>query len=146
MIFFMSSEFDGRFDDFEEPFRIVQNDIEEKIKANLENNDYEKDVEDFGIIPIIMKFGDEMDGEVWYKERLLFKKKKKEADIRLRIDYDTFVKGDNQTKKLLLIDNIIKSIEALSKKTKDFKAEELISDILSLFDLKREDLINSQAE
>ena len=146
MIFFMSSEFDGRFDDFEEPFRIVQNDIEEKIKANLENNDYGKDVEDFGIIPIIMKFGDEMDGEVWYKERLLFKKKKKEADIRLRIDYDTFVKGDNQTKKLLLIDNIIKSIEALSKKTKDFKAEELISDILSLFDLKREDLINSQAE
>ena len=44
------------------------------------------------------------------------------------------------------MDNIIKSIEALSKKTKDFKAEELISDILSLFDLKREDLINSQAE
>ena len=82
-----------------------------------------------------------MEKEGWYKEKVQFKKKKKDADIRLRIDYDKFAKGDENTKKLLIIDNVIKSIRELSKKAKnDFNAKQLEDDILSLFDLKVEDL------
>ncbi|MHC4552292.1 MAG: Imm44 family immunity protein [Planctomycetota bacterium] len=140
MIFFMSSESDRRFDDFEEPLRRIRNEIEEKIKKYIENKDYGNEVSELSIIPIIVKFNKQMEEEGWFKERKLFKRKSKEADVRLRIDYDRFVNGNNNVKKMLLIGNIIKSIEALSSKARDFKAQELVNDILKLFGLNREDL------
>jgi hypothetical protein len=140
MKFFMSSESDSRYDDFEESLRKIHNEIEKQVKNALEGNDYGNDIEQFGIIPIIIKFDEQMEKDGWFKDRVLFKRKKKEADLRLRINYDKFVKGNEETRKLLLIDNIIKSIEALSKKAKDFKAEKLSNDILQLFNVKKEDL------
>jgi hypothetical protein len=136
----MSSESDRRFDDFEEPLRRIRNEIEEKIKKYIENKDYGNEVSELSIIPIIVKFNKQMEEEGWFKERKLFKRKSKEADVRLRIDYDRFVNGNNNVKKMLLIGNIIKSIEALSSKARDFKAQELVNDILKLFGLNREDL------
>jgi hypothetical protein len=140
MKFFMSSESDSRFDDFGESLRKVHNEIERQIKNALEGTDYGSGVESFGIIPIIIKFDEQMEKDGWFKERVLFQRKQKAADLRLRINYDKFVKGNEETRKLLLIDNIVKSIEAFSKRTKDFKAEKLIQDILSLFSVTREDL------
>jgi hypothetical protein len=140
MKFFMSSESDSRYDNFGESLRKVRNDIERQVINALGGNDYGKDVESLGIIPIIIKFDEQMEKEGWFKERVLFKRKQRDADLRLRINYDKFVKGNDDKKKLLLIDNIIKCIEALSKKAKDFNAEKLIADILSLFNLRKEDL------
>ena len=140
MKFFMSSESDSRFDDFEESLRKVHNEIERQIKNALEGNDYGSGVETFGIIPIIIKFDEQMEKDGWFRERVLFQRKQKSADLRLRINYDKFVKGNDETKKLLLIDNIVKSIEAFSKRAKNFKAEKLINDILQLFNIKKEDL------
>lgn len=82
-----------------------------------------------------------MEKEGWFKERILFKKAKNQGDIRLRVNYDKFVKGDDNTKKLLLIDNVIKSIRELSKKIKSgFNAKQLEYDILKLFNLTIVDL------
>ncbi|MHC4926792.1 MAG: Imm44 family immunity protein, partial [Planctomycetota bacterium] len=103
MIFFMSSESDRRFDDFEEPLRRIRNEIEEKIKKYIENKDYGNEVSELSIIPIIVKFNKQMEEEGWFKERKLFKRKSKDADVRLRIDYDRLVNGNNNVKKMLLI-------------------------------------------
>lgn len=141
MKFFMSSESDSRYNNFQDDLRIIRNEIENKIKNFVENKEYGTELEDIGMIAIIIKFNEEMENEGWFKERVLFKKSKKDADIRLRVDYDKFVKGDNEKKKLLLIDNVIKSIRAISKKAKkDFRAQELENDILNLFNLSVKDL------
>ena len=54
-----------------------------------------------------------------------------------------FVNGDEVLKKMLLIDNVIKSIRALSNKVKkDFNANEMENDILELFNLTNIDIEN----
>lgn len=138
MKFFMSSESDGRYDDFEEPLRIISNEIEDTIKPFIEERSYGEDVTDISIISVIIK--PDLAKEGWFKERVLFKRKAKDADLRLRIDYDKFVKGNDETKRLLLIDNIMKSIEKLSVKTKDFDSKKLQEDILSILNVTWEEL------
>jgi len=143
MNFFLSYEIDGRYENFDSELRKIGINIENKIKECLKKNDYGNEVMDLTVIAIIIKFNEQMDKDGWFKERVLFKKNKKEADIRLRIDYNKFVKGDNKVKKLLLIDNIIKSINALSAKAKiDFNAKKLEEDILKLFKVKLKDIEN----
>jgi hypothetical protein len=137
----MSSESDNRYVDFQDDLSRISNEIENKIKNYVVDKEYGTELEDIGVIPIIIKFNEEMEKEGWFKERVLFKKSKKDADIRLRIDFDKFVKGDTEKKKLLLIDNVIRSVRAISKKAKkDFRAHELEADILKLFNLTAKDL------
>lgn len=141
MDFFMSSESDGRYDNFEESLRITSNEVELQIKNFVKDKSYGNEIQDLSIIPIIIKFDENMEKEGWFKERILFKKAKNQGDIRLRVNYDKFVKGDDNTKKLLLIDNVIKSIRELSKKIKSgFNAKQLEYDILKLFNLTIVDL------
>jgi hypothetical protein len=137
----MSSESDSLYDNFEDILRKISNEIAEKIEDFVKDKNYGSEVEELSVISIIVKFDEQMEKEGWFKERVLFKKKKKETDIRLRIDYDKFVKGDENTKKLLLIDNVINSIRQLSKKAKtSFNAKQLEDDILNLFNLTITDL------
>jgi hypothetical protein len=141
MKFFMSSESDSRYDDFGEALCRIRNELEPTIKNCIKDKDYGSEVEDFAVICIIIKFDKQMEAEGWFKERKLFKKKAKEADMRLRINYDKFVKGDDNIKRLLLIDNVIRSIQELGKLAKkDFHAEELQNDILKAFNLTIQDL------
>jgi hypothetical protein len=141
MEFMMSSESDGRYDDFADALRETRNEIARDVKEFLKDRDYGSEVVDLGVIPIIMKFDDEMERQGWFKERVYLKRREADADVRLRIDYDRFVKGDKATKRLLLIDNIIQSIRALSSKAnKDFRAGELEQDILALLDVRIEEL------
>ena len=140
MDFFMTSESDSRYDNFEESLRVIRNEIENTIKPVVEKRDYGKDVQLLAVIPIIIKFDQQMEDEGWFKERVLYKKKSKETDIRLRIDYVKFVKGNDNTKRLLLIDNIIKSIDRIVPKTKDFDHKTLKEDILSVLNVSWDDL------
>lgn len=72
----------------------------------------------------------------FFKERKLFKRKSKEADFRLRIDYETFLSADYATRKILIIRNIFQSIRILGEKAKsDFNAIKLEKDILQIFDI-----------
>jgi hypothetical protein len=78
----------------------------------------------------------------FFKERKLIKRKTREADIRLRTDFDKFYTADYTKKRLLFVDNIIRSIRVIGEKSKsDFNSEKLIADILKVFNINEEDLV-----
>lgn len=115
-------------------------DLESKLKL-LEKNDYGSSVVHIGIIPIVVNISHELEKAGFFKERILYKAKIKEADIRLRIDHDKFFDADYEGKRLLIIKNIIESVRALKGKVKkDFSGEMLENDILNLFGLTTEKL------
>jgi len=135
----MSGEIDsGAYDSFSQ----ISNEIEARIK-NLESNEYGTEIDSLGIIPIIVNLTPDLENAGFFKERMLFSHKKKEADYRLRIDYNRFINSDNRMKKLLIIKNIIDSIRLLGKKAKkDFNAKKLEDDILMLFEVRKETIDN----
>jgi len=135
MKFFISGETDGQLND---SYRIIRNEIEAQIKT-LEGNDYGSEFIGIGIIPIIIDPKRGLFEQGFFKERILIKRKSKDTDIRLRTDFDNFYTASHDAKRLLLLENIIRSIEAIQKRSKgDFKGEKLINDILQLFDIKQE--------
>ncbi len=108
-------------------------------KGIEKENNYGEEFEDIGVIFTCI------DNEFWenmqWKERRLVSRKRKEADIRLRIDYDRFINSSYEIKRLLVIDNIVKSIEVVISKSKgDFKGEQLINDILKALEVDKDDL------
>ena len=89
---------------------------------------------EFALISIIPTCVDE---EMWkvlgWKERVLLKRKKREADVRLRINYEKFVASDKNEKKKLFIGIITDSIRIIQERSKgDFDGQTLIEDILEL--------------
>jgi hypothetical protein len=78
-----------------------------------------------------------------WKERQYVWRKKREADIRLRMDYERFVSETPENKRLLFVDIIIKSIKVLQTKSKgDFRGDALIADILNALGVTPEQLSN----
>ncbi len=116
--------------------------VENTLKK-LENNHYGNEIESIGIIPIIVEIIPELEDAGFFKERKLFKRKDKEADIRLRINIKTFLNADRVAKKLLIIKNVIECVRILGTKAKkDFNAERLENDILNLFKVEKEVINN----
>ena len=86
-----------------------------------------------------------LDDQFWeasgWKERKLIWRKKKEADIRLRMDYYRFMRETPENQRLMFIDIIVKSIQAVQEKSKgDFRGNELIADILKTLNITQEEL------
>ena len=86
-----------------------------------------------------------MDDRFWnilgWNERKQIWRKKGEADIRLRMNYDRFIKETPKIQRLLFIDIIIKSINIVQERSKgDFKGNELIRDILVALNVSMEEL------
>ena len=86
-----------------------------------------------------------LDDQFWeasgWKERKQIWRKKKEADIRLRMDYDRFVRETPENQRLMFIDIIVKSIQAVQEKSKgDFRGNELIADILKALNTTQDQL------
>ena len=108
--------------------------------TNLENiNNYGMEFREIAIIPSCM------DDEFWtatgWKERKQIWRKKREADIRLRMDYDRFMSGSLDERRLLFYDIIIKSIEVIKARSKgDFLADKLIKDILFALNVSEHEL------
>ena len=104
-----------------------------------DKNNYGKEVRQIAIIPSCMN--DEFWNAVGWKERKQFWRKKGEADIRLKMDYNRFINETPKNKRLMFIDTIIKSIQVVQERSKgDFKGDELIKDILSALDVSKEEL------
>ena len=103
--------------------------------SDLENKDnYGTEFREIAIIPSCM------DDEFWsttgWKERKQIWRKKREADIRLRMDYNCFVAEDKTNKRLLFYDIIVKSIRIIKERSAgDFRADDLIKDILLALDV-----------
>ncbi|MDE7550268.1 dihydrolipoamide succinyltransferase [Bacillus anthracis] len=132
MRFFLSGELEG---DIAEEFINIISEIGSELEG-LNSNDYGSEVEEIAIIPIVAKITPEYEDAGFFKERKLFKRKSKEADFRLRIDYETFLSADYATRKILIIRNIIRSIRILGERAKsDFNAIKLEQDILQVFDI-----------
>lgn len=132
MRFFLSGELEG---DIAEEFINIISEISSELEG-LNSNDYGREVEEIAIIPIVAKITPEYEDAGFFKERKLFKRKSKEADFRLRIDYETFLSADYATRKILIIRNVIQSIRILGGKAKsDFNAIKLEQDILQVFDI-----------
>ena len=99
--------------------------------SGLENiNNYGNEFRLVSVIPSCM------DDDYWkasgWKERKQIWHKKKEADIRLRMDYNRFIEETVENKRLMFIDIIVKSIRAVQEKSiSDFQGEKLIEDILA---------------
>ncbi|PGA61635.1 dihydrolipoamide succinyltransferase [Bacillus pseudomycoides] len=110
----------------------------EKTLKKLENNHYGNEIESISIIPIIIEIIPELEDASFFKERKLFKRKNKEADMRLRINIETFLNADRARKKLLIVKNVIECVRILGTKAKkDFDAERLENDILNLFEVEK---------
>lgn len=132
MKFFISAEIYGDVD-----FMATGKKVEKKLNLSLEEKSYGSCLEEIGIIPTVLS-------EYFArpkKERRLFQRKTKSADYRLFIDYNKFRTGDSRIRELLLINNIVCSIEDLTRKAKGkFFGKELIDDILELFQTSLEEL------
>ena len=76
-----------------------------------------------------------------WKERVQIWRKKREADIRLRMDYDRFVSETYENRRLLFIQIIVASIRVLQERSRgDFKGDLLVSDILKALDVQQSQL------
>ena len=119
-------------------FSDVRKEIESKL-INLKDKNYGSELQSIGIIPIIVNLSSEYEEAGFFEERMLFKRKQKDADYRLRIDFEKFVSSDYNTRRLLLVKNIIDSIRSLGTKAKkDFDALSLEKDILYLLEIDEE--------
>ncbi|HDR4866758.1 TPA: dihydrolipoamide succinyltransferase [Bacillus cereus] len=133
MRFFLSGELEG---DIAEEFINIISEIGSDLEK-LNSNNYGSEVEEIAIIPIVVNITPEYEDAGFHKERKLFKRKSKEADFRLRIDYEAFLSADYATRKILIIGNIVQSIRLLGEKaTSDFNAIKLEQDILQVFNIK----------
>lgn len=124
-----------------EPFRRLLMEMNKKLKSFIEadeNDDtYGAEFKSIGIITMILS-----DDLAKTPERKLINRKKKEADIRLKIDYYKFVNSNADTQFFLYLKNIIESIKVVNEKKKeDFNGDKLIEDILSVFGLTMDKLL-----
>ena len=125
---------------YEVSHEVNINNLYRRIKPvidKIEQNDYGTEFECIGIIPSIIS--KEFMLPDW-KERKQIWRKKREADIRLIMDYEKFMEADLDTQFLLYVQCIIDSIMVVENRKKgDFQGQKLIADILSELGITQED-------
>ena len=94
-----------------------------------DKNNYGTEFRQISIIPSCME--DSYWNGLGWKERKQIWRKKQEADIRLRMDYEHFITETPDNQRLMFIDIIIKSIRVVQERAKgDFMGDKLIEDVL----------------
>ena len=124
--------------------------VVDPVCQKLAENNYGSEFEIISIIPTIME--DRFLSSEW-KERRLIRYAKKDADIRLIMDYNKFVNADEKVKSTKLFHIAKKEYHGElippesddfkvvdSKKRGDFQGNELISDVLDALKVKWEDV------
>ena len=108
------------------------------LKLNsLKDKNYGDELKRISIISIILPDNFYIDGG--YPERRLFKRKTKEADIRLRINYNQFIHGDADERRTIYIRHILESINTLRNKvSQSYQFDQFVKDVYSC-------LINNQS-
>lgn len=97
----------------------------------LENVSYGEELTSIGVISTILK--KETWERGWEKEKKYYSKKRKEADIRLRIDYNKFVRAKKEERRKIYIEHILESVRVAGEKAKgNFNVEGLITDIKNI--------------
>ena len=126
MRFFISGEIDSEIGDL---FTPIRKEIELVLNENIGSKSYSLDIEEIYLIPMILgpRFPD-------HKERRLLQRKDKCADYRLHIDFNAFLNGTVQERKILLVKNLFDAVADIKRKLKNsFDADNLLKDINALF-------------
>lgn len=118
----------------------IMTEVRKKLSFLSEDTDaYGTEFSEISVIPVCVS--EEMWQILGWKERKLISRKKKEADIRLRMDYNRFIRETNENKLLLFTEIIVHSILVVQKKSKgDFLGDKLIEDILNALEVTKHDL------
>jgi len=96
--------------------------------GNIADLNYGESLTNIAIISIIVR--EEFFEGGGYKERRYYSKIRKEADIRLRINYHDFVIADDVTREEIYISHILEAVSIAGKKAgKGFNIKRLIADI-----------------
>lgn len=91
-----------------------------ELSMFMKDKNYSDIISSIGVCPIVAP-QQELDKGLW-KETKKCELKYGFASVSLQIDYDAYVNADINQKKQLMIDNILKSVKAISKKGKiDYK-------------------------
>lgn len=107
--------------------------------ASEDQNNYGTEFQQIAIIPSCV------DDRFWdalgWKERKQIWRKKGEADIRLRMDYDRFINETPKNQRLLFLDIIVNSIQIVQERSRgDFRGDALIRDILLTMNVSEKEL------
>jgi hypothetical protein len=96
----------------------------------MKSKEYSEVLKVIGIVPVVAPEEVLKDSSCW-KEHLEFRGKNEVATVWIHINFSDYHTGDSDTKKVLMLDAIIKSIERISKKSKiRFNLEKFNEDIL----------------
>lgn len=91
-----------------------------ELSIFMKDKNYSDIISSVGVCPIVAP-QQELDKGLW-KETKKCELKYGFASVSLQIDYDAYVNADINQKKQLMIDNILKSVKAISQKGKiDYK-------------------------
>ncbi len=132
MKFYFSAEYSG---DIDKKIRFILNNILRKIEDTLGNKSYGEEIIGITAIPMILdeRFSD-------HPERRYISRKERESDVRLRIDFESFYKGDFEQCCNLIYENCIKSYhyvyeKSIKRKDGDFHKhyDEFVKDFTECF-------------
>lgn len=103
-----------------------------EIYVFMKNKDYSQVLKIIGIIPIIAPEEVLKDSSIW-EEHIEFRGKNEVATVWVHISFNDYHLADSETKRKLMLNTIIKSVEWVSKKSKiKFNLEKFKEDILYL--------------
>ena len=107
------------------------NRIVSREMLTLDAKDYGRELNDIAIIVILLQNERYEDGG--FPERRLFQRKKCAADVRLRMNFEQFLRSSPESRYDLYSSHIINSIESLRKKvSREFKFDELVQDVTKI--------------
>jgi hypothetical protein len=107
MILWMSAEV---YAELADDLAILRNSIVKQINEHLKEIEYEN--ENLKCWDIIITLRDD---DV-FKEIIKYRKKKKDTDFHLKMDYAAFKNGDTQQRRNLIYDMLVRSLDILEEK------------------------------
>jgi hypothetical protein len=96
----------------------------------LSDTTYGEELSSIAIVTILLRADKYEDG---FAERMLFQRKQKSADIRLRIDFELFMRSTPVERYDIYREHILSSIETLRRKVSgQFDFDALVEDVTSI--------------
>jgi len=121
--FWMSGEIQSEVDDkFDATWKV----IEAELNQCVEGKNYGEGLKEWAFIAIILKPG----FDEYYPEIKRYRKKKREVEFRLKIDYKEFLKGNAEANLKLFAQSVLRSFSLMREMNiKNFDLERLTNDV-----------------
>ena len=143
MEIYLSSETEGRADSLLLPIRNMVDSLLDDIRKN----EYGSALTSVGVFAIIMK--EEMYDSGGYCERQYYSKVRKEADIRLRLNYKSFCNAEAEKRVELYKQHVSRALEIAANKAKiadpEFQRDKLICDVRQAFGLTEKEEVKNKS-